>query len=124
MRIRDPALLRLLHFEWVGDTEKFGRARSAGQYFRIGSPRARFCKAECWHPDVHRHLARRWFALQPCSKCGSKDSERHHIDGNPSNNEPWNLKFLCRRCHMDEDGRMMSRDEAGRFRSETGAKTT
>ena len=33
-------------------------------------------------------------------------AERHHIDGNTANNKPGNIAFLCRRCHMREDGRL------------------
>ena len=27
----------------------------------------------------------------------------HHIDGNPRNNKPENLKLLCQNCHRTED---------------------
>jgi len=32
--------------------------------------------------------------------------DRHHVDGNPNNNHRSNVRFLCRRCHMDDDGRL------------------
>lgn len=41
-----------------------------------------------------------------CSKCGKSPTEIHHDDGEPHNNEPENLKELCRSCHMIEDGRL------------------
>ena len=46
------------------------------------------------------------FTLEPCVVCGSEKSERHHIDGNYMNNERSNIMFLCRKHHMQEDGRM------------------
>ena len=42
----------------------------------------------------------------PCAKCGRKPAERHHKDGNHANNDPSNIEFLCRRCHMEADGRL------------------
>jgi len=44
-----------------------------------------------------------------CERCGVKDSHNpkdgnllsiHHMDGNKSNNEDWNLICLCQRCHL------------------------
>jgi len=53
-----------------------------------------------------RTRANRWFKQKPCILCKNKKGERHHIDGNPLNNNLNNIKFLCRRCHMIEDGRL------------------
>ena len=44
----------------------------------------------------------------PCVVCGSQRSERHHDDGNTLNNEPGNIKWLCRKCHMKRDGRLVA----------------
>ena len=52
-----------------------------------------------------RTRALREFELQPCAKCGNVNSERHHIDGDSTNNHEHNIMFLCRKCHMIEDGR-------------------
>ncbi len=54
---------------------------------------------------------------EPCELCGSDKSERHHIDGNTKNNSRENIQFLCRRCHMKEDGRLASftKSAAGRM---------
>ncbi len=41
-----------------------------------------------------------------CVLCGSARSERHHIDGDTSNNNPTNVIILCRKCHMKNDGRL------------------
>jgi hypothetical protein len=55
-----------------------------------------------------RERARRMFPdLGPCeANCGADAVERHHIDGDTGNNVRSNLMFLCRRCHMIEDGRL------------------
>lgn len=44
--------------------------------------------------------------LGPCEKCGAPARDRHHIDGDTGNNVPENLTALCRRCHMEVDGRL------------------
>lgn len=53
-----------------------------------------------------RARAERRYALKPCESCGKTKTERHHKDNNTLNNEPHNIAFLCRRCHMAEDGRL------------------
>ena len=54
-----------------------------------------------------RTRAERLFVKEPCEICGEDEKriDRHHIDGDTKNNERTNIKFLCRRCHMQEDGR-------------------
>lgn len=42
----------------------------------------------------------------PCIKCGAKNSHRHHIDGNPLNNQPSNILRLCNLCHIKHDNRI------------------
>jgi predicted amidophosphoribosyltransferase len=44
--------------------------------------------------------------LGVCERCGKPATERHHKDGDTGNNVRSNLAFLCRRCHMIEDGRL------------------
>ena len=68
------------HHSWKGDniTEKGGRSRAQRMYPVIGN----------------------------CKICNNKKSERHHIDGNTSNNEPSNIEIICRKCHMELDGRL------------------
>lgn len=53
-----------------------------------------------------RKRALKWFPARPCERCGAEKAERHHKDDNTANNEPSNIRFLCRRCHMTEDGRI------------------
>ena len=68
------------HANWIGDdvSEKGGRTRAIRMFADIG----------------------------PCVSCGCEKSERHHVDGNTANNEPENIVILCRRCHMETDGRL------------------
>jgi len=35
-----------------------------------------------------------------CAKCGADNPHLHHIDENPSNNDPLNLIPLCPNCHL------------------------
>lgn len=67
---------------WTGDqvSERGGRARALRLYKNIG----------------------------PCVRCGAVKAERHHKDGNTANNAVENIEALCRRCHMEIDGRMES----------------
>jgi len=65
-----------------------------------------------WHGDAatlnaKRGRARRLYTLGVCQRCQKKPAtDRHHDDGDPGNNSPENIKVLCRRCHMVEDGRL------------------
>lgn len=53
-----------------------------------------------------RTRALRKYPIKPCEICGSNKSERHHKNGDTKDNTPENIQFLCRRCHMVEDGRL------------------
>lgn len=53
-----------------------------------------------------RLRARRQYAIGPCERCGKPGLDRHHKDGNTKNNDPINVEILCRRCHMEVDGRL------------------
>jgi len=55
-----------------------------------------------------RTRALRKYPVKPCDCCGESEKlvERHHRDGNTLNNESDNIIFLCRKCHMAEDGRL------------------
>jgi len=68
------------HHAWKGDeiTQRSGRSRAYRLYPEIG----------------------------PCVLCGNPKSERHHIDGNTCNNNADNILIVCRRCHMEHDGRL------------------
>jgi len=68
------------HANWIGDavSEKSGRSRAQRIFKEIG----------------------------PCVLCGKLKSERHHIDANTANNEESNILIVCRKCHMEVDGRL------------------
>lgn len=58
--------------------------------------------------EAGRQRAQKLYKLPDnCERCGStKSIERHHKDENTLNNAPENIAFLCRKCHMIEDGRL------------------
>ncbi len=53
-----------------------------------------------------RQRTQAMFSLGPCIRCGEDARDRHHIDGDTGNNVRENIAILCRRCHMEVDGRM------------------
>ena len=71
-------------------------------------------KGEDIIPKSGRSRARRLYPKQLCHICG-KLGERHHKDNNPLNNDPSNIEWLCRKHHMEADGRLGRRLRNGRF---------
>lgn len=65
-------------------------------------------KGDAASEPAGRARARRAYSLGPCTACGERASDRHHVDGDTLNNDPSNVVPLCRRCHMERDGRMAS----------------
>jgi len=64
-----------------------------------------------------RERAQRRYRLGTCQGCAKKPAtDRHHVDGNTGNNAPSNVRLLCRRCHMLEDGRLDALHAATRGR--------
>jgi hypothetical protein len=53
-----------------------------------------------------RTRAIREYPPGPCTRCGDPKGERHHVNGDTSDNRPENIAMLCRRCHMATDGRL------------------
>jgi len=48
-----------------------------------------------------------------CERCGHPHEVDtgyvltiHHLDGDPANNQDWNLACLCQRCHLKVQGRI------------------
>ncbi len=69
------------------------------------------------NPDSSRQRARYDYGQLPCEVCGN-NSEIHHVDGNPFNNDEENIQHLCRKHHMEVDGRLevlVSRNKKGRL---------
>lgn len=58
--------------------------------------------------EAKRYRARKLFQLPAwCERCRTARAiDRHHRDGDPGHNDIENIAFLCRRCHMIEDGRL------------------
>lgn len=52
-----------------------------------------------------RSRALHWFDEKPCEVCGER-GERHHVDENTLNNIPSNIRFLCRKHHMEVHGQV------------------
>lgn len=68
-------------------------------------------------PGGGRQRARRMYKnIGPCVKCGSEKSERHHVNGNTFDNSPENIQLLCRKCHINTDGRAELLRELARLR--------
>ncbi len=56
--------------------------------------------------EAGRQRARRIYrGPLSCEVCGAP-AERHHRDGNPVNNEPENIAFLCRKHHIEVEDRL------------------
>lgn len=47
-----------------------------------------------------RGRARALHGPEPCEVCASPNGQRHHIDGDTSNNQRSNIAFLCPRDHL------------------------
>jgi hypothetical protein len=53
------------------------------------------------------------FKESVCNKCESTENLLvHHVDGNRSNNELYNLEILCKKCHQEHHTK---RDSLGRY---------
>lgn len=77
------------------------------------SPRILEAAQARWNPDAtagtKRKRARAVVSKlgERCTRCyEEKPLERHHIDGDTGNNDVSNIAVLCRRCHMEVDGRL------------------
>lgn len=51
-----------------------------------------------------------------CAKCGADNPHLHHIDEDPSNNEPLNLIPLCPNCHLVDQHNPTRLVEPGKLR--------
>lgn len=76
-------------------------------------------KGDAALPSSKRQRARFLYDLGPCEDCGQAAVERHHKDGDTGNNAPENIALLCRRCHMERDGRMNAFKEMARANGRT-----
>lgn len=103
---------------------RYGKGHSEGTREKIRQAalqrarKPRRQKAPSTTKQAGREFAVRWFPLpELCERCkAAPPCDRHHVDGNPCNNHPSNVQFLCRRCHQETDGRieMLRRMNAAR----------
>lgn len=65
------------------------------------------------YPDNWKEIAERRKKAEgyKCERCKHKHNPKkgycltvHHLDGDKSNNEDWNLAVLCQRCHLYMQG--------------------
>jgi hypothetical protein len=92
-----------------------------GHSKRNGKRYQRYCSLRCaktgtgnprWKgdaltsPTAGRKRACRAYKIGPCDRCNAPGRDRHHKDENTLNNNPSNVVILCRRCHMELDGRL------------------
>ena len=89
------------------------KAKKAQSCLTCARPRLLEAAERRWKPGPvssnasHSRARRRYPVPSECERCGrSVPIERHHKDGDPVNNERQNIAMLCRRCHMEVDGRM------------------
>jgi hypothetical protein len=83
--------------------KKAAKCRSCTDYVDLARGRWK----ESPSPGAGRTRARNLYAVEFCERCGdSQYLERHHVDGDTSNNVARNIRILCRRCHMLVDGRL------------------
>jgi hypothetical protein len=80
--------------EHIEKRKRFGPAHHAWKGDNVSAATAR-CRTKRAFPDA-----------ESCTQCGAEPAERHHRDGNPTNNASDNVAILCRRCHMELDGRL------------------
>jgi hypothetical protein len=106
--------------DWQANAGSYDRCPDCGGWkakkayrCRACSPRPLEAAQARWNPDAKSGTKRkRARAVVPelgvtCSRCGeAKPLERHHVDGDTGNNDMTNISVLCRRCHMEVDGRL------------------
>lgn len=61
-------------------------------------------------PQGGRARAQRAFDARPCEICGHAGDgaggvHRHHVDGDTTNNDPSNIRFLCPKHHIEAEQR-------------------
>lgn len=85
------------------DEEKSGRTSTTAEQKRKGYP-------DDWNEIATRLKEKHGWK---CERCGAPHDPAagycltvHHLDGNPSNCEEWNLAVLDQRCHLTIQGRV------------------
>ena len=93
--------------------------------------RSKIAQEEFWEgkkPNIYRDVARRFLAERrgyKCEVCGidswqNKKLTLHvdHVNGDPSNNHPTNLRLLCPNCHSQTE--FLGQANKGRGRGSLG----
>lgn len=73
-----------------------------------------FWKGDAARSETKRRRAQMAYALSECERCGKPATDRHHKDDDTGNNARENIQLLCRRCHMEVDGRLSVFAELGK----------
>lgn len=76
------------------------RARSGKPYVTKRGEYHGNWKGDSVNHGTGRARAQKIFKPRPCEICGSKKTDRHHVDSNPMNNSISNISFLCRKHHI------------------------
>jgi hypothetical protein len=75
-------------------------------------------KGDSAKPNSMRGRARNLFPLAGSCQaegCEREATDRHHMDGDTSNNVASNILLLCNSCHLSLHARKRPRDAGGRF---------
>lgn len=76
-----------------------------------------FWKGDAARDETKRNRAQKMYELGDCERCCAPAADRHHVDGDTGNNVRENIQLLCRRCHMEVDGRLARLVEMARRNS-------
>lgn len=108
-------------------TGKFCSNQCSGEY------KSKTAREDFWaghKPNIYRDVARRFLSERrgyKCEVCGidnwnGKDLTLHvdHINGDPSNNHPTNLRLICPNCHSQTP--FLGGANKGRGRGSLGLK--
>lgn len=91
---------------WLMSPEVKARACKKISEGRFGENNPNWKGEKVKRISANARARRNYVSPHPCELCGSAKVEHHHKDNNPWNNAPYNIQWLCRRCHMIVDGRM------------------
>lgn len=93
-------------YEW-SDEARNGRKGKSNPNFKLNTTNQKTGRTRAWNKfKLHNPKI--------CNRCKKpKTVEIHHINGNTLNNNLENIKWLCRSCHMNVDGRIMNLKSQG-----------
>src|SRR5262245_35697492 len=125
---REAEVRKSGHWRWLCRCACGGRVTVRGSSLVSGTTRSCGCLwgKGIWRKENitaiagHVRAQKLYPKLGRCERCRRRATDRHHIDGNPLNNTPMNIKRVCRRCHIVLDGRMKAMRR--RARNESGSR--